>query len=94
MVGSAGGGDTPISGHPGAASVNPPMRRGSFSLMPLPAGQALARRPLLPVRPRVRADDAAAGADHARAERGHRHSFAESVDVHNRVVVAELADDP
>ena len=31
MVGSAGGGDTPISGHPGAASVNPPHAPGFFS---------------------------------------------------------------
>ena len=40
---------------------------------PLPAGQALARRPFLPVGPRVRANDAAARAHHARPERGAQH---------------------
>jgi hypothetical protein len=36
--------------------------------LPLPAGQALALWSLPPVGPHVCADDAAAGADHARAE--------------------------
>ena len=38
------------------------------TLLPLPAGQALALWPLAPIGPHVGADNAAAGADHARAE--------------------------
>jgi len=60
----------------------------------LPAGQDVARRPFLPVRSRVRADDSAVGADHARAERGHRHRIAIAVHIQHCLVVAQLADDP
>jgi hypothetical protein len=49
--------------------------------LPLPAGQDVARRPFLPVRSRVRADDSAVGADPARAERRHRHSVAMTVPI-------------
>ena len=49
---------------------------------------------LLPIRPGECADDPACRADHARAERGHRHVVMKAVDVHNRLVEAEIADDP
>src|SRR5215472_11054337 len=64
------------------------------ALMPLLPGQAPLRLAFLPIRPRVRADDATGGARHARAEGGHRHGIAEAVDVHHGIMVAQLADDP
>ena len=48
----------------------------------------------LPIRSRERANDPAAGADHARAEGRDRHSVAEAVDVHNRLLVAEITAEP
>ena len=70
--------------------------RCSFAsfIMPLLAGEALVRRALLPIRPREGANDAAAGANHARAEGRHRDSITKSVDIEHRFVVAELIHDP
>ena len=62
--------------------------------IPLPPGQALLRRALLPIVPGEWSDDAARRADHARAEGGHRHVFTEAVDVHHRFVAAEIAHNP
>ena len=53
---------------------------------PLPAGQALLRWLLLPVRPRIGAHDPATGADHAGCEGRHRDCIAERVNVHHRLV--------
>jgi hypothetical protein len=56
MVGSAGGGDTPISGHPGAASVNPPpMRRGSFRRHAEPSLEFIMLSTIASVRGRTKA---------------------------------------
>ena len=62
--------------------------------IPLPPGQALLRRALLPIVPGEWSDDAARRADHARAEGGHRRGFTKAIDVHNGFVVAEIADHP
>jgi hypothetical protein len=69
----------------------PHWRRGRPFVIspPLHAGQALTRRLLLPVRPRIGADDAAARAHHARPERRHRHVIGPRVRAHNRPVVGE-----
>jgi hypothetical protein len=58
---------------------------------PLHASQALSRRSLLPIRARVCADDPADGADHSLAEGWNRDRIAERIDVHQGLVVAELA---
>src|SRR5215472_9499848 len=61
---------------------------------PLLAGQALLRPALLPIGPSECADNAAAGAHHARPERRHRHRIAIAVHIEHRFVAAELADHP
>jgi hypothetical protein len=53
---------------------------GSTRSTPLHHRQRLPRRLLPPVRPGVRADDAAAGAHHARPERRHRHVVGPTID--------------
>jgi hypothetical protein len=55
---------------------------------PLHTGQGLARGLLLPVRPRVGADDPASGAHHPRPERRHRHVIGPRVSAQDRPVVA------
>ena len=62
--------------------------------MPLPAGLALAPLALLPIRPRVGANDSARGAHHAWGERRHRHGIAIAVHIQHCFVVTEFADDP
>ena len=51
---------------------------------------------LLPVRPGIGADDAAAGADHARAERWHRRVVRKRAHIDDRIVMAakSAAPDP
>src|SRR5579872_5839502 len=60
---------------------------------PLHPGDALARRSLLPRGPYLGADDAAASADHVRAEGRHRDRIVECVDVQHGGVMAERAGD-
>jgi hypothetical protein len=60
---------------------------------PVDAAEALARRLLAPVRPRVGADDAVPGAYHARPERRHCHVIGPLVRAHDRPVVALPAAD-
>jgi hypothetical protein len=45
-----------------------------------------------PIRPDVGADQAAAGADHARAERAHRHIVGEPISVERRAVMTAARD--
>ena len=77
-----------------ARSNRRPSSKDDLRLIPLPPGQALLRPALLPVGPRMRADDAAVRADHPRAERGHRHGIAIAVHIQHCFVVTEFADDP
>jgi hypothetical protein len=56
----------------------------ALGLPPLHPGQALALRLLNPVRPRIRAEDSASGAHHARTERWHRHVIGPRVRAQDR----------
>ena len=54
--------------------------------------EQVCRRPLLPVRARVRADGTTDRADHAGAERGHRHVIGIAADIDDRVAVTISAE--